>query len=136
MESISRRQAVALGAAGGVALLADLGRAEAADAKKDVIFADEKAVLFKLKDVTIDAVDEAKRTVAASFGKADAPVKLTGLPLADNVSIRVSFVYPGLVNNVPFNWDRLKGLVGKKVSMHIRAEASGLTVDSIAVAND
>jgi hypothetical protein len=37
---------------------------------------------------------------------------------------------------VPFNWDRLKGLLGKSVSMMLRAESSRLSVDSIAVAND
>lgn len=135
MGSISRRQAVSLGAAGGAAALAAFGRAEAAGGK-DVIFADEKAVLFKIRDVTIDAVDQARRMIGVSFGKADAPVTVTGLPLADNITIRVSFIYPGSVNNVPFDWDRLKGLVGKNVSMHLRAEASGLAVASIAVAND
>ncbi len=135
MESISRRKAVSFGAVNGVALLAALGRAEAVD-NKGVIVADEKAVLFKLKDVTVDAVDQAGRAVAVSFGKAESQVKLTGLPLADGVGIRVSLVEPGSVNNVPFDWARLKGLAGKKVSMLLRVEASELTVDSIAVAND
>ncbi len=135
MDSISRRQAVALSAASGMALLATLGRAEAGD-KEGVIVAGEKAVLFKVKDVTLDGVDEAKRTVAASFGRGNALVKITGLPLAEGISIRVSLVLPGSVNNVPFDWTRLKGLVGKRVSVLLRAEVSGLAVKSIAVAND
>ncbi len=135
MDSISRRQAVALSAASGMALLATLGRAEAGD-KEGVIVAGEKAVLFKVKDVTLDGVDEAKRTVAASFGRGNALVKITGLPLAEGISIRVSLVLPGSVNNVPFDWTRLKGLVGKQVSVLLRAEVSGLAVKSIAVAND
>lgn len=136
MDGISRRQLVALGATGGVAFLATLGGAEAADEKERVIVADEKAVLFKVKNVTLDAVDETKRTMAASFGWVDAPVRVTGLPLAKDVSIRVTMVLPGSANNVPFDMARLKGLVGKQVSVLLRAEASGLTVDSIAVAND
>ncbi len=136
MDGVSRREVVALGAAGGAAFLASLGRTEAADEKERVIVADEKAVLFKVKDLTLDGVDEAKRTVAASFGNADAPVKLTGLPLADGVSILMSLVLPGSLNNVPFDMARLKGLVGMRVSVLLRAEASGLAVDSIAVAND
>jgi hypothetical protein len=135
MDGVSRRQAVTLSAAGGVALLVALGRAEANDGK-DVIVANEKTVLFKVKNVTLDGVDEANRTIAASFGRADAPVKLTGLPLAENVAIRVSLVFPGSVNNVPFNWGRLKGLVGKRVSLLLKAEVSRLEVNSIAVAND
>lgn len=101
-----------------------------------MIVAGEKAVLFKIKDVTIDSIDEAKRTIAASFGRADAPVKLTGLQLAKDIVIRVSLVLPGSVNNVPFDMDRLKGLVGKQISVMLRAEASGLAVTRIAVAND
>src|SRR4051794_16760979 len=110
MDGISRRQAVTLSAAGGVALIATLGRAEASDGE-DVIFANEKTVLFKVKDVTLDGIDEANRKIAASFGQADAPIKLTGLPLAENVAIRVSLVFPGSVNNLPFNWGRLKELI-------------------------
>jgi hypothetical protein len=136
MDNVSRRQLVALGAAGGAAFLAALGRTEAEEAKDRVIVADERAVLFKVKDVTLDGVDEAKRTVAVSFGRTDTPVKLTDLPLAKDVSIRVSLVFPGSVNNVPFDMARLQGLVGKRVSMLLRAEASGLAVNSIAVAND
>lgn len=136
MDGGSRRQLVALGATGGAAFLATLGGAEAGDEKERVIVAGEKAVLFKVKDVTLDAVDEAKRTIAASCGRADAPVKLTGLPLAKDIGIRVSLVEPGSVNNVPFDMARLKGLVGKQVSVLLRAEASGLAVASIAVAND
>jgi hypothetical protein len=135
MDSISRRQAVALSAASGMALLATLGRAQARD-EEGVIVAGEKAVLFKVKDVTLDGIDVTKRTVAASFGRGNALVKITGLPLAEGISIRVSLVLPGSVNNVPFDWTRLKGLVGKQVSVLLRAEVSGLAVESIAVAND
>jgi hypothetical protein len=136
MSKVSRRQLVALGAAGGAAFLAAIDRAEAGEEKDRVIVADEKAVLFKLKDVTLDAVDDPKRTVAVSFGQADVPIKVTGLPLSKDIGIRVSLVRPGSVNNVPFDMARLKALVGKQVSVLLRAEASGITVASIAVAND
>lgn len=135
--NISRREAVvAVGAAGSIAaLLGAVGRAGADDGK-GVLVADEKAVLFKVRDVTLDGVDETTRTVSASFGRGSALIKVTGLPLAEDIGIRVSMVYPGSVNNVPFDWTRLKGLVGKRVSLLLQAEESGLAVQSIAVAND
>ena len=61
---------------------------------------------------------------------------MTGLPLSQTIGIRVSHVFPGSVNNLPFQWDRLKGLVGKTVSMTIVAEDDALAVVTIATAND
>jgi hypothetical protein len=133
MDSVTRRGAIGLGILSGSTLFAK--PAQAAD-DKTVIFANEKAVLFKVKNVTLDGVDQDHRTIAASFGKPDRPIKLANLPLSESVRIRVSFILPGSVNHLPFHWDRLKGLVGKRVSMMLRAESSTLSVDSIAVAND
>ena len=129
---LTRRDAIRLGAASGAALLATGAAAD----EKAVIFADEKRVMFKIRDVTLNEVDQPGRTVSLSVGNKDKPVKVTNLPLAENVTIRVSFVFPGSVNNVPFDWDRLKGLTGKVVSIMLVAESSKLVVDSFATAND
>ena len=105
-------------------------------AETTVLVADEKPVLFKLKDVTLEQVDQPGRTIGVSIGRGPRPLKLADLPLGEEIRIRVSLVYPGVANNVPFDWERLKGLVGKRVSMLVRAEGSHLSVDAIAVAND
>ncbi len=133
MESLTRRGAIGLGIFSGSSLFTT--PAQAAD-EKSVIFANEKAVLFKVKNVTLEEVDQDRRTIAVRFGKPDRNIKVANLPLGESVRIRVSFVFPGSVNHLPFHWDRLKGLVGKTVSMMLCAESSGLSVDSIAVAND
>lgn len=133
MQEFSRRQALAVRSA---ALLATLApQAEGNEAEK-VIVADEKAVLITIKDAMFEKLDEVRRIITVSFGPKDGRIKITGLPLADDFSIRVSLVKPGVVNNVPFDRDRLKRLVGGTVSMLIRAEASGLMVDCVASAND
>ena len=129
---MNRRQALAAIGVGGVVA----STAVAADDKSKVLFAGEKAVLFKIKNVTLDAVDGDKRTVTLSFGPADARVKLTGLPLAKDIGILRWFEAPSIANNLPFTMDRLKESVGKVVSVHLRAEASGLVLATIATAND
>jgi hypothetical protein len=134
MVSLSRRRAIGVGVMSGSALLATLTRAEEAD--EDVIAAGEKAVLFKIKGVMLERVDQDRRTIDASLGKHDRPIKLEGLPLGENIRIRVSYVKPGVANNLPFDWDRLKGLVGRRVSVMLRAASGGLSVDSIATNND
>ena len=91
---------------------------------------------FKIKDVVIERVEQEGRTIDVRFGKAARPIKVTGLPLGETIGIRVSHVFPGSVNNLPFHWDRLKELVGKTVSMVIIAEHDALSVDTIATAND
>ena len=128
---MNRRQALTAIGVGGVAACA-----AAADDKSKVLYVGEKPTLFKLKNVTLDAVDGDKRTVAVSFGPADARVKLTGLPLAKEISIRQWFEQISSANNMPFTVDRLKESVGKVVSIHLRAEASGLVLATIATAND
>jgi hypothetical protein len=132
---ITRRDAIRMGAISGAALLMTDNAAPAAEARA-LIFADEKAVLFKIRNVTLNKVNEPSRTVTMSFGKKDRPTKLESVPLAEDVTIRVSFIEPGSVNNVPFDWDRLKGLAGKVVSVMLIAESSGLAVHSFATAND
>ncbi len=86
--------------------------------------------------LTLNKVDEPSRSVTMSFGKKDRPAKFESVPLAVDVAIRTSFVEPGSVNNVPFDWDRLKGLAGKVVSVMLFMESSGLAVHFFATAND
>src|SRR3954452_20373280 len=124
MDRLTRRGAIGMGVVSGAALFAVSGRAAADD--KAVIVAGEKAVLFKVRGVAIDRVDRRGRTIDASLGEEDRPTRLANLPLGDGIRIRVSFVLPGSVNNVPFDWDRLEGLVGKRVSMMLRAESGRL----------
>ncbi len=131
---MNRRQALAAIGVGGVVTCA--ASAAAADDKPKVHFAGEKAAVFKLKNVTLDAVDGDKRTVALSFGPADARVKLAGLPLAKEVGIRQWFEVISFANNFPFTMDRLKESVGKVVSVQLRAEAGGLVLAAVATAND
>lgn len=133
---MNRRQAIAAVGVGGMMACTAATAAGAADEKAKVLFAGEKAVLFKLKNVTLDALDEEKRTVALSFGPADARVTLTGLPLAKEISIRRWFETISFANNFPFEMGRLKESVGKVVSVHLWAEASGMALTTIATAND
>ena len=132
---MNRRQALAAIGVGGVTACAATA-AQAADDKSKVVYVGEKPTLFKLKDVTLDALDGQRRTVALSFGPADARIKLTGLPLAKDVSIRQWFEQISIANNMPFTMGRLKESVGKVVSSQLRAEASGLVLAAIATAND
>ncbi len=135
MDNLTRRGAIGFGILSGSALSATLGQAGAGE-EKGVIFADSKDVLFKIKDVLLDRIDRDGRTIAATFGDRDRPLKMTNLPLGKDIRIRVSYVFPGVVNNVPFDWDRLEKLAGKRVSMMLRAGSNGLSVDSVATAND
>ena len=110
--------------------------ADAPDDQSKTLLAGEKAVLFKLKNVTPDAADADARTVAVSFGPADARVEPTGLPLAKDIHLPRGFQSPSIANNLPFGVDRLKESVGKQVSVYLRAEASGLVLSTIATADD
>ncbi len=130
MQNLTRRGALGLGAMTASAVLAASAQAMREDTS------DEEPVRFKIKDVTIDKVRQEQRTIDIRCGKAARPIKVFGLPLAETIGIRVSHVFPGSVNNLPFDWDRLKELMGKTVSMVIVAELDALSVDTIATAND
>ena len=134
MVGLTRRGAIGLGVVAGSVLVARHGVAAAAD--DDVIAVGEKAVLFKVKDATIERVDQDARTIGASLGTSEKPTKLADLPLEKDIRVRVSYVFPGVANNLPFTWERLEALVGKRVSMMLRAESGRLSVDSVATNND
>ncbi len=135
MRSLTRRGAMRSGLIAGPILFSAHERAQPAEAE-EVIAAGEKNVLFKVKDVTIKTIDQAARLIAVSVGTRPGAIAIENLPLDENIKIRVSFVFPGVVNNLPFSWGRLEELVGKRVSMMLRAEAGKLSVRSIATAND
>jgi hypothetical protein len=128
---MNRRQAIA--AVGAVGILTP---ATAAADKAKVVFVGEKPVLFKMRHVTIDAVDAEKRTVDASYGPADARVKIAGLPLAADIHIIRWFQSPSIANNLPFTMDRLKELIGKQVSVLLLAEKGVLALNTVGTAND
>jgi len=130
MQNLTRRGALGLGAATASAFLAATAQATREDTR------DEEPVRFKIKDVIIDKVRQEQRTIDVRVGKGARPIKVFGLPLAETIGIRVSHLFPGSVNNLPFRWDRLKELVGKTVSMVIVAELDALSVSTIATEND
>ena len=94
------------------------------------------AATFTIKDVTIDQVDEAGGTISVSFGKKEKPTKLVNLALGKKVRVVASHVLPGSVNNLPFEWEYVKRLQGKVVSLRLDATTAGLLVVSIASGND
>jgi hypothetical protein len=112
MDRMTRRRAIELGVLSGSALVAKQGQAEAAD-EKDVILADEKAVVFNIRNVTIERVDQAARTITASFGKQDNPIKVTDLPLGKDIRIVLTNRYPSSRNHERFEIARLGGTGGQ-----------------------
>jgi hypothetical protein len=126
MQHLTRRGALGLGAASAGAFLASAARAEG----------DDGPVRFKIKDVVIVRAKQEDRTIDIRFGKANRRIRVIGLPLSETIGIRVSHVFPGSANNLPFHWVRLKELVGQTVSMVIVAELDVLSVSTIATAND
>src|SRR5262245_18436009 len=115
MDTLTRRLAIGIGVLGGAVRAAGHAGANTDEEpngasavltdEPEVVFVGEKAVLFKIKDLTLDAVDEPARTIDATVGQSDRPLKLANVPLEDDVRIRVSFVFPGVANNLPFNWE-------------------------------
>ena len=89
-----------------------------------------------IKNVTLTDVDEDGGTVSLSFGRKDSPTKLVNVPLAVGVRLVASHVMPGLTNHFPFEWENLKRLKGKVVSIRITTSATGMSVVSIASGND
>jgi hypothetical protein len=130
MTNLSRRGVFGLGVASVVSSM--ITSVQAADYPRG----DEHAVGFKIKNVTLERINEAERTVAVSFGIPDRPTRLLDLPLVEKFQLRVTHIYPGSVNNEPFEWDDLKRLLGKRVSAMFVAEANRLSIQSVAVAND
>jgi hypothetical protein len=130
----TRRQMIERGLASGAACLAALGSASGAD--EAYVAPHGEPVTFTIKDAAIERGDEARRTLTLRFGKQDAPSRFVDVPAANDIQVRVSHVFPGVVNNLPFEWRRVEAIVGRPVSVRFRATPEGLTVASIASAND
>lgn len=94
------------------------------------------AVVTTIKDVILTDVDQAGGTISVSFGQKDKPTKLGNVPLADGVRLVASHVIPTLKNHLPFEWEDLKRLKGKAVSIRVRTSATGISVTSICEGND
>jgi hypothetical protein len=130
MHPFTRREVIGLGAVCAPALLGEVPQGDGEKAR------DEQPVRFKITDATILKVNQPGRTIDVHFGKPTRPIKMSDLPLDKEIRIRVSHVFPGVVNNVPFDWARLKGLAGRVVSLVIVATENRLAVATIATAND
>lgn len=91
---------------------------------------------FSLKNVTIDGVDEKARTLSMTLGKLIHSMEFKNVPAAKEIGVRVSHQRPGVVNNLPFSWDRVRTLVGVPLSVLFYIKEEGIEVASIASAND
>ncbi len=130
----SRRQMIERGLASGAACLAAFAAANGSDEPQAA--PQDEPVTFTIKDVGIERCDEARRSLTLRFGKRQQPSRLVDIPAANDIQVRVSHVFPGVVNNLPFEWRRVEALLGRPVSVRFRATSEGLTVASIASAND
>lgn len=135
MEHFSRCAAVVLVIAFGAVVLTGFAPA-GAEAGDKPLKGSADAATVKIKDVTIDQVDEAGGTISVSFGNKEKPTKLVNVPLGKGVRVVASHVLPGSVNHLPFEWDYVKRLQGKVVSVRLDVATAGLSVVSIASGND
>lgn len=133
MHDITRRQAVGLGATCSAALLAGLVIREAKSADPPTA---SPVVTFTLKDASLDDVDETTGTITASFGKQPKRTQLVNLPVDKSVRVVASHIFPSIGNNRPFTWQQVRDLKGKKVSLRLTADGSGMSVTSISAGND
>lgn len=127
MNDLTRRRAIGLGVV--TAALTGTGASAAT-------LANDGAVRFRLKDVLLVALDEKAKTLDLAWGSNDHPVQIKGVPVAGDVQMRVSHVLPGVVNNLPFAWERVKPWVNKRISVMFLVTEDRLEVSSLASAND
>ena len=66
----------------------------------------------------------------------DSPTRLLIVSLAAGARLVASHVLPGPVNNLPFEWENLKRLKGKRVSIWVSTPTRGMSVASVAAGND
>lgn len=88
-----------------------------------------------IKDVIIEQVDEDAGTMSVGFGK-EKSTKLINVPLKKGVRVVASHVRPGSVNHLPFEWQYLRRLEGKNVSIRLHVASTGMSIISIASGND
>jgi hypothetical protein len=58
------------------------------------------------------------------------------VPLGKDVRVVASHIFPGSANHLPFQWEYVKRLQGKTVSVRLTEGGDGLSVVSIASGND
>jgi hypothetical protein len=58
------------------------------------------------------------------------------MPLGTEIKVVASYLFPSIGNHVPFSWELVKDLLGKPVSMRLRAAGGDLSVVSICSGND
>ncbi len=101
------------------------------DTRKDVPRDQNSQVTATIKDVTLIDVDRAGGVISVTFGKEARPTKLVNVPLAEGVRLVASHVIPTLKNHLPFEWENLKRLEGKVVSIRFLTSEAGISVASI-----
>lgn len=89
-----------------------------------------------IKNVTLTSIDEASGTVSGTIRDEDRAAQLVNVRLAPGVRLVASHVIPTINNHVPFEWQNLRQLKGKVVSIRIRTSEHGISVVSIAERND
>lgn len=93
-------------------------------------------VTATIKDVTLTDVDQAAGAISVTFGKKDKPTQLVNVSLAEGVRLVASHVIPTINNHLPFEWENLKRLEGKVVSIRFLTSEAGISVASICERND
>ena len=89
-----------------------------------------------IKNVTLTSIDEAKGVITGTIRDKDRTAQLVNVRLAAGVRLVASHVIPTINNHLPFEWQNLRKLNGKVVSIRIRTSEHGISVVSIAERND
>ena len=114
------------------------GKLELEVGKLELLKAQPKlnVVPMTVKNVRINDVDEKAGVISMSFGNNEKPTKLMSVPLDKGVKVVASHVFPGVANNLPFDWGHVQQLKGKVVSVRLTPTDDGLAVVSISAGND
>ena len=91
-----------------------------------------------IKNVTLTSIDEASGVISGTIRDEDRAAQLVNVRLAAGVRLVASHVIPTVNNHMPFEWQNLRRLKGKVVSIRIRIRTSehGISVASISARND
>jgi len=89
-----------------------------------------------IKNVTLTSIDEASGTISGTIRDEDRAAQLVNVRLAAGVKLVASHVIPTINNHMPFEWQNLRLLKGKVVSIRIRTSEHGISVVSISERND
>ncbi|OJW03197.1 MAG: hypothetical protein BGO49_00020 [Planctomycetales bacterium 71-10] len=89
-----------------------------------------------IKNVTLTSIDEAGGVISGTIRDEDRAAELVNVRLAAGVRLVASHVIPTINNHMPFEWQNLRRLKGKVVSIRIRTSEHGISVVSISERND